>query len=549
MNPGDYDVVIVGSGAGGGTMAHAYSRKKVRVLVLEAGPRFDPFKDYKLSQEDWERHHFPHKPGSEGRTSFGPMQKLEAKWDDLRSWNHAMGRTNRKDHRKPFKYHHVRAVGGSTLAYTGEAHRMHPEAMQMRSRFQVARDWPLDYAELEPFYCEAERLSGVAGPADPGVRWRSQPYPLPAHPLGYASEHLRQAARKIGLAWVPNPRAALSKPYDDRPNCNYCANCSRGCPRTDKGSMDVTFLRKAEASGFCRIESGVTVTRIEPGPDDRVKGIHLVDARGKERFLPTPQLVIACGAVESPRLLLASANQHAPDGLANESGQVGRNFMETLSWSSSALHDKPLGSFRGLPSDSVCWDFNAPDAIDGIIGGCRFYSGGLEAGLNGPIAYAQRVVGGWGRAHKTAMRQQFGRLLTVAAIGESLPNQESFVDLDPQTKDSHGTPLARIHSKLAESELLRLSFMAKKAREILHAAGTTEMVEEYGSYDSFSATHVFGTCRMGTDPADSVVDGLGRSFRWKNLRIMDASVFPSSGGGESPSLTIQALALRSTAHS
>jgi len=549
MKPGDYDVVIVGSGAGGGTMAYALSKKKVRVLVLEAGPRYDPFKDYKLDQEDWERHHFPFKPGSEGRTSYGTMQELKPEWDDLRSWNRVMGRTNKTNQREVFKYHHVRGVGGSTLAYTGEAHRMHPEAMDMRSRFNVAADWPLKYSDLEPFYCEAERLVGVAGPEDAGVRWRSEPYPLPAHPLAYASQRLQAGAKKMGLQWVPNPRAALSKPYDDRPNCNYCANCSRGCPRTDKGSMDVTFLRKAEASGFCRIESGVTVTRVEPGADDRVKGIHIVDGEGKEHFLPTPQLVIACGAVETPRLLLASANKHAPDGLANESGLVGKNFMETLSWSSSALHSEALGSFRGLPSDSVCWDFNAPDALGEIVGGCRFYSGILETGLNGPIAYARRVVGGWGPKHKAAMREKFGRVLNVAAIGESLPNKESFVDLDPDSKDAHGVPLARIHSKLSEMELKRLGFMAKKAREILHAAGAVDLVEEYGSFDTFSATHVFGTCRMGVAPANSVVDGFGRSFRWKNLRVMDASVFPSSGGGESPSLTIQALALRTASES
>jgi choline dehydrogenase-like flavoprotein len=168
-----------------------------------------------------------------------------------------------------------------------------------------------------------------------------------------------------------------------------------------------------------------------------------------------------------------------------------------------------------------------------------------ESGLNGPIACANRVVGGWGRKHKTAMRGQFGRVLTVAAIGESPPDEGSFVDLDPKAGDPHGMPLARIHSRLGEMELKRLALMAKKARAILHAAGAGDLVEEYGNYDSFSSTHAFGTCRMGADPAASVVDHLGRSFRRKNPRLIDASVFPSSGGGESPSLTIQALALRS----
>ena len=139
-------------------------------------------------------------------------------------------------------------------------------------------------------------------------------------------------------------------------------------------------------------------------------------------------------------------------------------------------------------------------------------------------------------------------MLTVGAIGESLPNAQSFIDLDPDESDSPGKPLARIHSYLDERELKRLAFMAKTARELLEASGTKELVEEYGAYDYFSSTHVFGTCRMGLDAEASVVDPYCRSHRWRNLFIVDASVFPSSGGGESPSLTIEALALRTATH-
>lgn len=535
----DYDVLIIGSGAGGGTMAYALTERQLKVLVLEAGPKFNPFTDYKLSEESWETQYFPHKERSEGRHIYAPLQKLHSAWDDLRSWNSVAGRMNPSNERKAYKYHHVRGVGGSTLTFTGESHRMHPDAMQMRSRFGVAADWPVNYAELESYYCRAETLVGVAGPEDGGARWRSEPYPLPAHALGYASVQIQKGARVLDLNWGPNARAALSRPYDKRPSCNYCANCTRGCPRTDKGSVDVTFLRKAVESGLCEIRAGVVVTRIESGNEDAIRGVHLIDEAGVEVFLETKQLVVACGAVETPRLLLAS------DNLCNESGQVGRNFMETLSWSVSGLHPDPMGSYRGLPADSICWDFNAPDSIPDVVGGCRFSTGVHEAGLNGPLAYSNRIVSGWGRAHKAAMRDAFGKVLTVGAIGESLPNPKSFVDLDPEAIDANGRPLARIHSHLGQGELKRLRFMAEKCRAILKASGVDKFVEEYGTYDYFSSTHVFGTCRMGNDPESSVVDSYGRSHRWKNLTIMDASIFPSSGGGESPSLTIEALALRS----
>ena len=542
------DVVIVGSGPGGAAAAWALSRRGVRVLVLEAGPRFDPFEDYRLSSNDWEQHGFPVKPGSQGKYAFAEMQSLEARWRDLRSWNRQSGPIVTIDRRRVLGYQHVRGVGGATLHFTGEAHRLHPKAMKMRSRFGVAADWPLDYGELEPYYVIAEKVVGVAGPAGDQQRPRSEPYPLPAHRLSYASEHLAAGCRKLGLNWVANPRAALSARYEERPDCNYCGNCNRGCPRTDKGSVDVTFLRQAVASGRCSIKPQCQVTRIETGGGDRVATVVYQDANGSAHKVAAKAVILAGGAVETPRLLLLSKDRHAPDGLANETGLVGKNFMETLFWTSSGLHPGPLGSHRCLPSDSICWDYNAPDAIPNVIGGCRFYSGVAEADLVGPINYATRAVRGWGKSHKRALREVFGNALSVSAIGESLPNAESYVDLDPKERDANGLPLARIHGFLPERELERLAFMAKKSREILKASGVEQAFEEYGAYDTFSATHVFGTCCMGREPGKSVVDPYGRSHRWRNLFITDASVFPSSGGGEAPSLTIEALAIRSADH-
>ncbi len=532
------DVVLIGSGAGGGAAAWALAQQGVSVLLLEAGPAYDPFSDYGLDRPDWESEHFPAKIPTKGRQTVAPLQKLDKKWDDLRSRNRYTGFLNLGERRANWGYSHVIGLGGSTLHFTGEAHRMHPASMRMRSRFGAAADWPMDYAELEPFYLEVERLIGVAGPAVDTVRPRSAPFPLPAHELSYASRKIADGCRKLGLSFVANARAALSEPYDGRPACNYCGNCTRGCPRTDKGSVDVTFIPKAVATGNCTVHTEATVLRILAGPDDRVSGVEYVDAAGAMHKADGRAVVVACGAVETPRLLLAS------NGLGNESGQVGKHFMETLYWISSGLHDDPLGSHRGLPADGICWDYNAPDAIPDIVGGCRFGAAVHEASISGPQAYATRVVEGWGRQHKQAMRQHFGRALSVGAIGESLPHPGSFIDLDPKARDKNGVPKARIHRHLDETELSRLAFMAQKTRGILDASGAGDIFEEYGAYDGFQPTHVFGTCRMGTDPTTSVVDSYGRSHRWRNLVVADASVFPSSGGGESPALTIEALAVR-----
>jgi len=544
MKADEYDVIIIGSGAGGGACLWALARRNVKVLMLEAGPEYDYRNDYRLHRDDWELGGFPEKMPVAGRQTYAELQPLEEQWHGLRSWGETRGRFHSKPTRQPFAYHHVVGLGGSTLHYTGEAHRINPAAMQMHSRFGVAADWPVAYDELEPYYQNVEELLGVAGPTQVNGRQRSRPHPLPAHQLNYSTHPIQRACERQGLTLEPNPVAILSRPYDERPGCNYCNNCQRGCPRADKGSVDVTFIRHAREHDNCTIRTGAEVIGIDTAGDDSVGAVRYVDADGNEHRVAARAVVVACGAVETPRLLLNSANPAALEGVANESGLVGRNFMETIFWRSSALHPEPLGSHRGIPADGICWDYNGPDAIDGVIGGCRFTTSVGESGLIGPVNYAKRIVGGWGRSHKQRMRQVFGRVLSLGAVGESLPNERSFIDLDLEERDKHDLPKARINSRLDAMELKRMAFMANKCRELLQAGGAENLVEEYGAYDYFSSTQVFGTCRMGIDPATSVVDPHGRSHRWKNLFIADASVFPSSGGGEAPSLTIEALAIR-----
>src|SRR5450432_18089 len=533
----DWDVIVVGAGAGGAAAAYGLCRRGRSVLLLDAGPRFDPSTDYPLTEADWELSNFPQKPGSTGKVTFAPGQQLGSE-PLLASGSRGVGPLTNGATRLMDSYQHVRGIGGTTLHFTGESHRLHPAAMKMKTRFGVAADWPLDYGALEPYYVEAEELIGVAGPATQGARWRSRGFPLPPHPLSYASQTLGKGAKKLGLDWQANSRAALSLPWNGRAPCNYCGGCNKGCPRGDKGSADVTFVAAALDTGRCTIRPESPVIRIEAGPDDHVAAVLVGRPDGSIERIVGRQVVLACGAVETPRLLLAS------DDLANESGEVGQNFMDTLFVDVGALHPEPQHGRRGLPSDAIAWDFNAPDAIPGVTGGCRFYNASSESELGGLAAFALRAVPGWGSAHAQSVRRLWGHGLHVGAIGESLPNPDSRVDLDPEARDRFGVPLARIASVLAESDIARLRFMATKSHELLAASGAQRIYEIYSSWDWFTASHVFGTCRMGDNSASSVVDGFGQSHRWRNLWIADASVFPSSGGGEAPSLTIQALALR-----
>lgn len=538
------DVVVIGAGAGGAAVAWRLVEQGLTVLMLEAGGRFDPQKDYNLHQPDWERHAFPQKPGSQGGVSIAELGALSDDNDDLHSWNRVRGKLAKNGRRQSLGpgYWHVQGVGGSTLHFVGEAHRLNPESMRLHTRFGSGSDWPIDYAQLEPYYTIAEKLIGVAGPEEQAQRWRSEPFPLPAHPLSTSAQVLTAAGEQLGMHWQANSRAALSQPYDGRPACNYCGNCSRGCPVTDKGSADVTFIRHAEATGRLTIKTQCAVVDLDVDDKGDIASVRFIED-GQEQQVTSPVVVMAAGAVQTPRLLLQTKQPRAIDGIANSSGQVGKNFMETLIWNSTGLLKGLTATHKGLPADAICWDFNKPDAIENVIGGCRLTSATRELGFTGPIAYATRAVSGFGRKLKAELRQVFGSALSINAIGEFLPNPKSFVELDSDKKDSNGIFLPKIHSHLTEQDHRRLRFMASQSRALLKQAGA-ELVEEFSTYDHFAATHVFGTCKMGHDPRTSVVNAFGQSHDHSNLFITDASVFPSTGGGEAPSLTIQALAIR-----
>lgn len=530
-----YDCLVIGSGPGGAPFAWKLASKGMNVLILEAGPRYNPYKDYALDETDWEIKGFPIKKRI--RYTYGEEQPLDPKYASLESWNKASGKLNKSKKRKYLKYQQICGVGGTTLHYQGEAHRLNESAFRMKSMFGVAVDWPIDYKDLAPYYTEAENVIGVAGPDNIPYRPRNKPYPMKPHKLSYSSQIVEGACKKQGIELLPNSVAILSSLYRDAPPCNYCNGCVWGCPRKDKGSVDVTFIPLAEDTGTCEILENVFVTRIEVEKKEgkaKAKGIVYYDRSGKEHFVEGDYIAVACGAVETPRLLLNSE--------LDQNGLVGKNFMETTFYETVAFHPERTDSYRGIPIDSVIWKWNNPDPKLGFTGGVRLFP--TVASAVGPINYALRYYDGWGEEFLSEAEKWFGHAIGFGGIAESLPNKDSFVTIDPKIKDEYGVPVAKIQSFLGESELKSIEFMAEKSKDILKASGAVDIVEEISSYDFFAATHVFGTCRMGNDEENSVVDSSLRVHNIPNLLVTDASVFPTSGGGEAPSLTIEALSLR-----
>lgn len=530
-------------------MAYALGRAGVSVVVLEAGPRFDP-SQYDLHKSDWELRPDVFEPTPQNRLKHrytaAPPEELDRRYHHLRSWSERDGLLITSGKRIPARVHRVKGVGGTTLHYQGEAHRFSPHGFLAHSQLGYAADWPLTYERLAPYYQEMESLLGVAGDHRNPFKAARGPFPNPAHPLSCASQRVKQGFDRLGLHLHPNSLAILSRPYNDRMACIYCNGCSRGCMTGAKSSADVAVIPKAEATGRVRVRPNCVVHQVTLDSRGRVDGVLYFDDQKREHRQRARAVVVSAGALESPRLLLNSHSALFPQGLANRSGLVGRYFMETLYHTTTVLFREPLHSYQGLQIDSRAWDFN-------VASGARSFAGGVVLGVSassllGPVTYAMAVAPGWGLPHKEFMRNSFGRAVTIFANGEQLPHRDNRVDLDRDIRDYYGIPVARITTRLRQNDLDMLAFMRTQCRAVAEAAGAERILGDESAYDISSITHMAGTCRMGADPEVSVLNEYGQSHDIPNLYVVDSSGFVTQGGGDSPSLTIQALALRAAEH-
>jgi len=521
----NFDVVIVGSGAGGGMAALRLCERGFKVAMIERGPEFDPRKDYIQNYPDWD---LREDPLSEALRSEQTI--------DL---NYRTPLRDSRRRRAPFRYHRVHGVGGSTLHYQGEAHRFAEHAFDMKTRYGWGLDWPISYHELAPYYQQAENLLGVAGEAGNRYKPRRGPFPTPAHPLSQRSLLLKESARKLGFELLANSLALPSTSVDGRTPCQHSGGCNFGCVFGAKSSIDQAILPRAIKTGNLTVVTDTRATELVLDVQGEVDGVRIVNQDGNST-LRGRNYVLACGAIETPRLMLVSRGPLNEKGYANSFDQVGRYFMETVFARAVPRTRLAINMYGGPPLDSRVWDFCLPK--DSHTCGFVLGSAGFLYPEAGPNRQALKIDG-IGREHKQKMRENFGRGLYLFGVAEQEPQSGNTVSLST-ARDDAGIPKVKVHCEYSSRDKRTLNQISKILDSWIRATPGLAHGQNFSSLNRSAATHVAGTCRMGNCQGDSVVDAFGRVHGQSNCYIADGSVLPTQGSGDSPSLTIQALALR-----
>jgi choline dehydrogenase-like flavoprotein len=528
------DFVIVGSGASGGVIARELSTAGFNVVVLEQGPRYTAA-DFRHDELDvWvngsllnDLHRSPQTFRKTPADVALPVRDMPSAW-------------------------YARTVGGSSVHFTGNFWRFHEVDFKERSLLGAIdgtgfADWPIDYAELEPYYTKVEwevGVSGLAGasPFDPP---RSKPYPMPPLPVKSSGVLLERGARKLGLHPFPAPLAIASQPYRGRNACAHCGFCmGYGCEMQAKSSTLYTMIPEAEATGRCEVRSLSYVFQIDVNDRGRATGVSYFDAQGRRQRQSARAVIVAANGAESARLLLMSATAGYPDGLANSSGLVGKYLMFNTYGETHALFEHELNDYKSVQVTRVVHDFYASDPRRGFYGG-----GGFDSRLGpAPMLWALGSAPPdrqWGPAFKAHL-EAMPRAMIAATHGTSLPLEQNSISLDPDLKDAWGLPAIRVTYKDHPDDLAFAHFLQARAHEVLEAAGALK-TWTVPVLEAENSPHLLGTCRMGNDPGSSVVDRFHRAHDVRNLFVCDGSSLVTSGRGQ-PTMTIQALAFRAAEH-
>jgi choline dehydrogenase-like flavoprotein len=497
------DFAIVGTGAGGGTLACKLAEYGFSVVALDAGPYWRPLDDF-ASDED---------------------HQAKLYWTDDRI----------VDGNNPLQLganNSGKSVGGSTVHFAMVSLRFRPEWFKARSKLGYGADWPLDWREMWTYYTEVENALKISGPVNYPWGPKRPRYPYRAHELNAAALVLAEGAEALGIAWSPTPLATVSAPRGHSPPCVYRGMCVIGCSTNAKQSVLVARLPRALAAG-AEIRDLAMVGRIEHDAQGRVTGVHY-QREGRWRFQHARNVVVAGYAIETPRLLLNSRSSRFPDGLANSSGLVGKNLMVQANQAVWGIMEEEIRSYKGPPSLAITEHWNYTDTGKDFFGGYAYMSQGPLPIVWSGVQATKRGL--WGEALLREM-ERYNHQVGLKIVGECLPQERNGVKLTDD-KDQYGLPVPRITYSYCDNDKKLIEHSLAFMRQALGVAGAREIWDE-----TDDTCHLNGTARMGDDPRTSVVNGDGRSWDIPNLWICDGSVFPTVGG-VNPSLTIQAIACR-----
>jgi gluconate 2-dehydrogenase alpha chain len=548
------DVVIVGMGAAGGILAAELSKAGMRVIGLERGPRLAT-KDFAAQDE------------------LRYFQRQDLRPDPKRqpiTW-----RPNPNTRATPLQIlNYGNQAGGGTVHYGSVSWRFHEDDFRVRShtieRYGASAipedssliDWPLSYADLEPYYDRAEYELGVSGKAgnlqgnkiDGGNIFeapRRRDYPLPPLQVDQSGANFEAGTRKLGYHPFSTPRAIVSQPYNGRPGCSYCGFCQAfGCHIGAKSSILVTKLPEADATGNFKLITGAMCYRVNSDNSGRATGISYYGPDRSDNTVEAELVILAPFIYDNVRLLLLSKTEKFPDGLANSSGHLGKHLMAHIGARAfAAFDDRHVNIYMGPSAQKhTIDDFNA-DNFDqaglGFIRGAQISSGpaGLEGG---PIGTAMSMslppgIPRWGAKYRDFFAQYYTRHTALTGQIENLPYADQTIDLDPDMRDAWGLPAPRLtYDWRRPNERARAEFIQNKLLDIGRAMGASLVWTAPFSPGTPGAHHEGGT-RMGSSPKESVVNRYGQSWDIPNLFIMGSSTHPTMSGFN-PTLTIEALA-------
>jgi choline dehydrogenase-like flavoprotein len=504
----DSVVVVIGSGAGGGTLANELSQKGIKVVLLEAGKRYE-IADF--MNDEWDS--FIQLAWLDKRTTSGTW-RVARDFPNLPAWI-------------------CKAVGGSTVHWAGASLRFQEHEFRVHSEYgEIAGanllDWPLTLAELEPYYARAEDKLGV-----------TRTNGIPGLPGNNNFKVMYNGATRIGYKNVHTGRMAInSQARDGRPPCLQLGFCFQGCKSGAKWSTLYAEIPKAEETGLLELRPEAMALRIEHDEAGKVTGVLYADADGNQHLQKARAVCVACNSIESPRLLLNSASNMFPDGLANSSGQVGRNYMRHTTGSVYAIFEQPVRMYRGTTMAGIITDESRHDTARGFAGGYELET--LSLGL--PFMAAFLDPGAWGQDFSAAM-EDYDHMAGMWIVGEDMPQESNRVTLHPEETDQWGLPIPNVHFDDHVNDLAMRNHAYKQGRAVYDAVGARQVFET----PPYPSTHNLGTNRMSERPEDGVVNKFGQSHEIANLFVSDGSQF-TTGAAENPTLTIVALAIRQADH-